>query len=64
MEWAVVAEKVDHEFFVVHNLKPESPYQFRVTANNKFGWGEPSCPSEELKTNIAGSFSLYILACL
>ncbi|XP_050422462.1 titin homolog isoform X2 [Adelges cooleyi] len=30
----------------VYNLKPETGYKFRVTARNRFGWGEPAMTSD------------------
>jgi len=52
--WAEVAENIDHEFFCVRDLKPESNYHFRLKARNKFGWGPYSVPCPTVRTRKAG----------
>uniref|UniRef100_T1IIA6 Muscle M-line assembly protein unc-89 n=1 Tax=Strigamia maritima TaxID=126957 RepID=T1IIA6_STRMM len=44
-DWDSVCKNIDHEFFVVRGLKPQTSYNFRVKAANKFGRGEFSVPS-------------------
>ena len=54
-EWQDVASNIDHEFFCVRGLKPESNYHFRLRALNKFGWGGFSVPSPTVRTRKLGT---------
>lgn len=52
----VVPEVIDgktHTATVVE-LNPWVEYEFRVVASNKIGGGEPSLPSEKVRTEEAG----------
>ncbi|XP_043238277.1 obscurin-like isoform X8 [Amphibalanus amphitrite] len=53
-EWQDVANNIDHEFFCVRGLKPETNYHFRLRALNKFGWGGYSVPSPTVRTRKLG----------
>ena len=53
-EWQEVANNIDHEFFCVRGLKPESNFHFRLRALNKFGWGGYSVPSPTVRTRKLG----------
>ncbi|XP_067145351.1 LOW QUALITY PROTEIN: obscurin-like [Centruroides vittatus] len=59
-EWTKVANNVTHEFYVVHKLSPSTTYQFRVSAKNKFGWGFPSIPTENVTTMAEGAPKIRI----
>uniref|UniRef100_A0A1I7S951 Protein kinase domain-containing protein n=1 Tax=Bursaphelenchus xylophilus TaxID=6326 RepID=A0A1I7S951_BURXY len=52
--WTVISDKVEAEFVVVKHLSPGGIYQFRVTACNGFGWGEPSLTSRIIRTHTRG----------
>ncbi|CAG0879559.1 unnamed protein product [Cyprideis torosa] len=52
-EWQLVAENIDHEFYCVRNLKPETPFIFRLCARNKYGWGPKSMTSDVVTTKEA-----------
>ena len=52
--WTDIAENIDHEFYVVKDLKPESNYHFRLKARNKLGWGPYSVPTPTVRTRGAG----------
>ena len=54
-EWFQVADNIDHEFFLVHNLTPSTEYQFRIAARNKFGWGDRSIPTKAILTKATGT---------
>ena len=46
---------VDHEFFCMRNLKPETSYEFRLSAQNAFGWSPPGLTSNIITTKAAGT---------
>lgn len=54
-DWTELAENIDHEFFLVRNLSPNTEYQFRLAARNKFGWSDKSIPCEPVSTKDTGS---------
>lgn len=54
-DWTDLAENIDHEFFVVRNLSPNTEYQFRLAARNKFGWSDRSIPTPPISTKDVGS---------
>lgn len=38
--WTTVANNIDHEFYLLQNLKPNTEYQIRLSSRNKIGWSE------------------------
>ena len=55
-DWIDLANNIDHEFFIVRDLKAGgTEYQFRLAARNRFGWSEKSCASEPIATKEVGS---------
>ena len=54
-DWMEVADNIDHEFYIVQNLVPDTEYQFRISARNKFGWGDQSIPTKCAMTKSMGS---------
>ncbi|XP_065561807.1 obscurin-like [Artemia franciscana] len=54
-EWRDVANNIDHEFYLVRELKGLHPYIFRISARNAFGWSEKSIPSETVTTRETGA---------
>ncbi|XP_031784412.1 obscurin isoform X6 [Nasonia vitripennis] len=50
IEWQDVARNIDHEFFLVHELEPNTSYNFRLAARNRLGWSEHGVPSKLSKT--------------
>ncbi|XP_066901444.1 obscurin isoform X2 [Halyomorpha halys] len=54
-EWKNITTKIQHEFYLVRNLKPESAYIFRLSAHNTIGSSEFGIPSEIITTLEEGS---------
>lgn len=52
----LVPDVIDGKTFTstVVDLNPWVEYEFRVVASNKIGGGEPSSPSEKVRTEEAG----------
>lgn len=52
----IVPDVIDGKTFTttVVDLNPWVEYEFRVVASNKIGGGEPSLPSEKVRTEEAG----------
>ncbi|CAH0405571.1 unnamed protein product [Chilo suppressalis] len=55
VEWKSVADNIDHEFFVVRNLKPDTSYQFRLSSRNRIGWSDKGIPTQLVKTKTSGA---------
>lgn len=53
-KWKVIAENIDHEAWVVHDLKSSTNYQFRLLAMNKIGWSIPGFPTNNVTTKMTG----------
>lgn len=49
-QWVVANEAIKEEFYLLTGLEPNSSYHFRLSACNKFGWGDPSPPCEVANT--------------
>lgn len=41
-----IADNIDHEFYLVHDLQPKGAYVFRIAARNKIGWSECATQSD------------------
>ncbi|CAK9822500.1 Unc-89 [Anthophora retusa] len=54
IEWIDIASNIDHEFFLMRDLKPDTSYNFRLGARNRIGWSEMSIPSKLFKTRPTG----------
>ncbi|XP_041975028.1 obscurin-like isoform X6 [Aricia agestis] len=55
VEWKTVAENIDHEFFVVRDLQPDTSYQFRLSSRNRIGWSDKGIPTNLIKTKQSGA---------
>lgn len=55
VDWVTVAENIDHEFFVVRDLEPDTSYQFRLSSRNRIGWSEKGIPTGLVKTKESGA---------
>ncbi|XP_053986008.1 obscurin isoform X6 [Hylaeus volcanicus] len=54
IDWIDLASNIDHEFFLVRDLKPDTSYNFRLAARNRIGWSEKGIPSKLIKTRPPG----------
>lgn len=55
-----IAENIDHEFYLVHDLLPNTGYIFRIASRNKIGWSESANLSDVVKTLELGSPKIKI----
>ncbi|XP_075991750.1 obscurin isoform X3 [Anticarsia gemmatalis] len=55
VEWKDVANNIDHEFFVVRDLQPDTSYQFRLSSRNRIGWSDKGIPTNLIKTKESGA---------
>ncbi|XP_061708255.1 obscurin isoform X2 [Cydia pomonella] len=60
IEWHDVASNIDHEFYVVRDLKPNTSYQFRLASKNRIGWSDKGIPTNLVKTMEAGAPKIEI----
>ncbi|XP_065224779.1 obscurin-like isoform X6 [Planococcus citri] len=58
--WKTLAENIDHEAWLVHDLVSSSEYQFRLLAMNKIGWSIPGFPTIAVTTKFAGAEKLNV----
>ncbi|XP_034109415.1 obscurin isoform X3 [Drosophila albomicans] len=42
--WTTVADNIDHEFYLLHELQPNTKYQIRLSSKNRIGWSEMGIP--------------------
>ncbi|XP_054277501.1 obscurin-like isoform X3 [Macrosteles quadrilineatus] len=54
VDWIDLASNIDHEFYLVRDLKPNTSYQFRLASKNKIGWSEKGIPTKAIKTSEPG----------
>ncbi|XP_018396346.1 PREDICTED: muscle M-line assembly protein unc-89-like isoform X2 [Cyphomyrmex costatus] len=52
--WIDVAFNIDHEFYLVRDLKQDTSYNFRLAARNRIGWSEKGIQSKLIKTRPPG----------
>ncbi|XP_069669104.1 obscurin isoform X4 [Periplaneta americana] len=55
VDWIDVANNIDHEFYVVRNLRPNVTHHFRLAARNRIGWSEKGIPTPLVRTKEAGA---------
>ncbi|XP_068626397.1 obscurin [Battus philenor] len=60
VDWKTVAENIDHEFFVVRGLQPDTSYQFRLSSRNRIGWSDKGIPTNLIKTKEAGAAKIEV----
>ncbi|KAK7869432.1 hypothetical protein R5R35_008161 [Gryllus longicercus] len=60
VEWIDSASNIDHEFYLVSNLKPNTNYLFRLSCRNRIGWSEKGIPTKLIKTQEAGAAKVQV----
>lgn len=60
VEWNDVASNIDHEFFLVKNLQPDTSYQFRLSSRNRIGWSDKGIPTNLVKTKPSGAAKIEV----
>jgi hypothetical protein len=58
--WTTITDHAEAEAVVVKHLNPQGVYQFRVTARNDSGWGDPSLTSRIIRTHKRGAPKLNL----
>ncbi|XP_055536222.1 obscurin isoform X8 [Wyeomyia smithii] len=59
-DWVDVASNIDHEFYLVHSLTPNTGYQFRLAAYNRIGWSDRGIPTKTVSTLDVGAPKIQI----
>ncbi|XP_044021287.1 obscurin isoform X7 [Aphidius gifuensis] len=55
VEWIDAASNIDHEFFLVKDLQPNTSYHFRLAAKNRIGWGDKGFETNLVQTKPEGT---------
>lgn len=55
-----IASNIDHEFYLVRDLKPTTSYAFRLASRNKIGWSEKAVESKVVTTLAEGAQKVRI----
>ncbi|XP_015180266.1 PREDICTED: muscle M-line assembly protein unc-89 isoform X4 [Polistes dominula] len=62
--WIDIGFNIDHEFYLVRDLKPDVCYIFRLAARNRIGWSEKGIPSKVIKTRPPGVPQIQITSAM
>jgi len=57
-EWELVAKNIDHEFWLMQNLRPYTNYEFRLAAMNYIAWGPTGPSSPMVRTHFPGKIHI------
>lgn len=60
VDWKEVANNIDHEFFAIRDLKPDTSYQFRLSSRNRIGWSDKGIPTKLVKTKQSGATKVEV----
>ncbi|XP_058464862.1 obscurin isoform X3 [Malaya genurostris] len=60
LDWVDVASNIDHEFYLVHSLTPNTGYQFRLAAYNRIGWSDRGIATKTVNTLEVGAPKIQI----
>ncbi|XP_033229348.1 obscurin isoform X3 [Belonocnema kinseyi] len=53
-DWVDLGSNIDHEFYLIKDLKPNTSYDFRLAARNRIGWSDKGIPAHLIKTREKG----------
>ncbi|XP_025423037.1 obscurin isoform X4 [Sipha flava] len=59
-EWELVAKNIDHEFWLMQNLRAYTNYEFRLTAMNRIAWGPVGPASAVVRTHFPDAQKLKV----
>uniref|UniRef100_A0A2S2PE49 Muscle M-line assembly protein unc-89 n=1 Tax=Schizaphis graminum TaxID=13262 RepID=A0A2S2PE49_SCHGA len=59
-EWELVAKNIDHEFWLMQNLRPYTNYEFRLAAMNHIAWGPTGPSSPIIRTHFPDAQKLEV----
>ncbi|XP_029346662.1 obscurin isoform X6 [Acyrthosiphon pisum] len=59
-EWELVAKNIDHEFWLMQNLRPYTNYEFRLAAMNYIAWGPTGPSSPMVRTHFPDAQKLEV----
>ncbi|XP_046823069.1 obscurin isoform X3 [Vespa crabro] len=62
--WIDIGFNIDHEFYLVRDLKQDVSYIFRLAARNRIGWSEKGIPSKVIKTRPPGIPQIQITSAM
>ncbi|XP_046753437.1 obscurin isoform X5 [Diprion similis] len=60
MDWIDLASNIDHEFYIVRDLKPKTKYYFRLAARNRIGWSDKGIPTGLIETKEEGTPKIQV----
>lgn len=55
-----IADNIDHEFYLVHDLQPKAAYVFRIASRNRIGWSETTTQSDVIVLQDVGAQKIKI----
>ncbi|XP_034942777.1 obscurin isoform X3 [Chelonus insularis] len=55
IDWIDAASNIDHEFYLVKDLQPNTSYHFRLAARNRIGWSDKGFETNLIQTKPEGT---------
>lgn len=55
-----IADNIDHEFYLVHDMQPKTAYVFRIASRNRIGWSECTTQSDVIVMQDVGAQKIKI----
>lgn len=60
IDWIDAGNNIDHEFFLISDLQPNTSYHFRLAARNRIGWGDKGFETNLIQTKPDGAAKVPI----
>ncbi|XP_063930937.1 obscurin isoform X4 [Zophobas morio] len=60
VDWTTKADNIDHEFYLLRGLTPNTSYMFRLAARNAIGWSDYGVPTGLVKTKGEGAQKIHL----